>query len=104
MRGLFFKIFVIFWIAQSLIFVISTAVIINRRSPRPDFLFSAIFDSIRDESSQAALMFESGGCAEMNAVRRPPGKSVALEDETGRVLCGSSIPAVPGDLSSASQI
>ena len=30
MRGLFFKVFIIFWIAQSLIFVISTALIVRR--------------------------------------------------------------------------
>ena len=34
MRSLFFKIFIIFWIAQSLIFVISTSLILNRRIPR----------------------------------------------------------------------
>ena len=37
MRGLFFKIFIIFWIAQSLIFVISTAFILAHRFPRPNF-------------------------------------------------------------------
>jgi len=33
MRSLFFKIFIIFWIAQSLVFVISTALILSRRFP-----------------------------------------------------------------------
>ena len=45
MRGLFFKIFIIFWIAQSLIFVISTALILHRRFP-PPFLWPALSSTI----------------------------------------------------------
>ena len=36
MRGLFFKVFIIFWIAQSMIFVISTALIVRHHFDRPD--------------------------------------------------------------------
>ena len=62
MRSLFFKIFIIFWIAQSLIFVISTALILNRRIPRPVFL-SPIFEDLRTDSVNAVSAFESNGCS-----------------------------------------
>ena len=42
MRGLFFKVFIIFWIAQSLIFVISTALIVRHHFESPDVVFDAL--------------------------------------------------------------
>ncbi len=100
MRTLFFKIFIIFWIAQSLIFVISTTVIIKSRSPRPDFFLNAVFDGMRSASAEAASVYESGGCDALSRMRRPPDNIVVLEDESGKELCGdsrlSSLPANAG--------
>lgn len=92
MRGLFFKIFIIFWIAQSLIFVISTAVIISHRVPRPEFLLGALSEDLRRESSEAISAFESGGCAALSANARERRNSFVLEDSEGRALCPSSVP------------
>ena len=46
MRSLFFKIFIIFWIAQSLIFVISTGFILAHRFPRPNFMLDPAFNNL----------------------------------------------------------
>ena len=51
MRSLFFKIFIIFWIAQTLIFVISTALILARRFPRPASMLDPAFSSLRAEAA-----------------------------------------------------
>jgi two-component system sensor histidine kinase CpxA len=92
MRSLFFKIFVIFWIAQSLIFVISTALIISHRVPRPEFLLGALSNDLRRESSDAASAFESGGCAALTASSVKHESNFVLEDTEGKALCASSIP------------
>lgn len=87
MRGLFFKVFIIFWIAQSLIFVISTAVILHRRFPRPDPFLDPIFSGIARESATAASNFETGGCDAMRASLQRSGRTVVLADEFGQELC-----------------
>ena len=94
MRSLFFKIFIIFWIAQSLIFVISTALILNRRIPRPVFL-SPIFDDLRSDSINAVDAFESKGCAGLIDYAHTRRYTIALKDESGHGLCASGdVPAV----------
>jgi two-component system sensor histidine kinase CpxA len=94
MRSLFFKIFIIFWIAQSLIFVISTTMIINRRIPRPVFL-GPIFEDVRTDSTNAVALFESKGCGDLIAYAAAHRYTVALRDEAGHDVCASgSVPAV----------
>jgi len=94
MRSLFFKIFIIFWIAQSLIFVISTALILNSRIPRPVFL-SPIFEDLRSDSVNAVSAFESQGCAGLADYAHTRRYGVALKDAAGRTLCTSGdVPPV----------
>ncbi len=54
MRGLFFKIFIIFWIAQSLIFMISTALIVRHHFESPDVLFDGLHSSLENDAQRAA--------------------------------------------------
>ena len=89
MRSLFFKIFIIFWIAQSLIFVISTALIVRHRVPHPEFILNVLFDEVRYESSEATTAFESGGCAALDAAVEKAGNSFTLEYENGTAVCPS---------------
>ena len=104
MRSLFFKIFIIFWIAQSLIFVISTALIIRHRVPHPEFILNALFDDVRYESSEATLAFESGGCAALDAAVEKSGNSFALEYENGTATCPSATRlTVPYGVGSATE-
>jgi hypothetical protein len=49
MRGLFFKVFIILWIMQSLIFVISTALIVRHHFDSPDVFFDAMHSGLRSE-------------------------------------------------------
>src|ERR1039458_1897353 len=67
MRGLFFKVFVILWIAQSLIFVISTALIVRHHFDSPDVLFDALPSSLHIEARESMSTFESGVSDRNNA-------------------------------------
>ena len=90
MRGLFFKVFVIFWIAQSLIFVISTALIVRHHFGGPDVLIDALDSSLQTDAIRAAANYETGGCDALYAFGANLSQSIALEDSTGRNLCRSA--------------
>ena len=76
-----------FWIAQCLIYVVSTVLIIQHYVPSSEFLLGVLSDGLHRNSSQAVSAFESGGCAALPAFSKEPSTSFALEDETGRMLC-----------------
>lgn len=97
MRGLFFKIFIIFWIAQSLIFVISTTLIVRHRfQPSPDVLRSSLYTSLHAEAAAAAATFESGGCGALGTSEAGRQEEFAFEDAAGGSLCasGALVPSV----------
>ncbi len=96
MRGLFLKIFAIFWIAQTLIFLISTALILRHRRPSPGIIFDTLFSSLRSQARETASAFESGGCATLDTWAAAHHQNIALEDAEGRELCGATAPASPG--------
>ena len=96
MRGLFFKIFIIFWIAQSLIFVISTAFILAHRFPRPNFMLDPAFNNLTANAVEGSKRFESGGCAAFNAYAQQRNETLALADANGKVLCGQAPPVNEG--------
>jgi len=102
MRGLFFKVFIILWIAQSLIFVISTALILRQHWDSPVVAFDALYSSLRNEARESAATYETGGCEAMRAYAGAHEHAIALKDGTGRDLCavpgaqGLVIVAVPG--------
>ena len=106
MRGLFFKIFIIFWIAQSLIFVISTTLIVRHRfQPSPDVLRSSLYGSLHAEAAVAAAAFESGGCGALRTSVAGRQEENALEDAAGRNLCASdALPPSVDMLSTSSGI
>jgi two-component system, OmpR family, sensor histidine kinase CpxA len=95
MRGLFFKIFIIFWIAQSFIFVISTTLIVRHRfQPSPDVLRSSLYAGLQAEAATAVAAFESGGCGALGANVRGRQEETTLGDAAGGNLCASGeIPA-----------
>jgi len=95
MRGLFFKVFVILWIAQSLIFVISTALIVRHHFDSPDVFFDALYSSLHNEARESVSTFESGGCDALLAYAGAHDHAIALSDAAGNDLC-----AVPGAQSS----
>jgi len=96
MRGLFFKIFIIFWIAQSLIFVISTAFILAHRFPRPNFMLDPAFNNLSANAVEGAKRFESGGCTAFNEYGKQRHENLALADANGKILCGQTPPVTAG--------
>jgi two-component system sensor histidine kinase CpxA len=90
MRGLFFKIFIIFWIAQSLIFVISTAFILAHRYPRPNFFLDPAFNNLTANAIEGANRFEAGGCGGFTAYAEQRHEDLALADNGGKILCGQT--------------
>lgn len=87
MRGLFFKIFLIFWIAQSLTFVISTALIVRRHFGGPDVLFDVVNSTIEREAQLTANAYEAGGCAAVSTYAANISQTIALTSATGQQLC-----------------
>src|ERR1019366_1932890 len=104
MRGLFFKVFIILWIAQSLIFVISTSLLVRHYFDSPDVFFDAMHSGLRSEAKESVAAFETGGCDAMLAHASASEHSVALLDATGQNLCAmagaqsSLTGAVPEDI------
>lgn len=88
MRGLFLKIFAIFWLAQSLIFVISTALIVRQRFPSPNIVSDALDSNLRHDAAVALQAYDANGCAGFadNKVRHEP-SGAALLDLQGKVIC-----------------
>jgi two-component system sensor histidine kinase CpxA len=90
MRGLFFKVFIIFWIAQSMIFVISTALIVRHHFERPDVMFDELNSRLQNDAAKAASFYESGGCAAFNAYGASIAQTIALVSPAGQNLCGAA--------------
>ncbi len=91
MRGLFLKIFAIFWIAQTLIFLISTALILQRRRPSPRIFFETMSDVLRVEAEQSLQAYQSGGCTAFVQYATDHQQTLTLEDGRGHTLCGSPV-------------
>ncbi len=96
MRGLFLKIFAIFWLAQSLIFIISTTLILREHFPGPSW--TDAFDATLKHNATLALHdFETSGCDSfrVGTSRFEPSGS-ALLSSNGQLLCSTTnAPAVP---------
>jgi len=87
MRGLFFKVFIIFWIAQSLIFVISTALIVRHHFEGPEAPFDTLDSSLQNDGNAGAAAWERGGCSALEAYGASIAQTVSLADAKGRPLC-----------------
>ena len=95
MRGLFFKIFIIFWIAESLIFVISTALILRRHFEGPEVFFDMLNSTFVNYGSRAAVAYETGGCPALRSFGVQIGQQVVLTDSAGQDLCNPAAPPLP---------
>ena len=95
MRGLFFKIFIIFWIAESLIFVISTALILRRHFEGPEVFFDMLNSTFVNYGRRAAVAYETGGCPALHSFGAQIDQQVSLTDSAGRDLCDPAAPALP---------
>jgi two-component system sensor histidine kinase CpxA len=96
MRGLFLKIFAIFWLAQSLIFIISTTLILRQHFPGP--AASEAFDTTLNHTATLALRdFETTGCPGFrNSTTRFEPSGAALLNASGQLLCTTAnAPTLP---------
>ncbi len=96
MRGLFFKVFIIFWIAQSLIFVISTALIVRHHFESPEMLFDTLDSTLKVDAQGAVVAWETGGCGAVKAYGASVAQTVALADGAGQILCKPEGMELPG--------
>ncbi|HEY0262901.1 MAG TPA: ATP-binding protein [Granulicella sp.] len=95
MRGLFLKIFTILWLAQSLIFVISTSLIVRQRFPSPNIVSDALDSNLYHNASSALQAYEANGCSGfMDNTKRNEPSGATLLDEQGQTVC--STPNAPG--------
>jgi two-component system sensor histidine kinase CpxA len=90
MRGLFFKIFIIFWIAQSLIFVISTALIVRRHFEGPQATFELLNSTMQTDARGAVRAYEAGGCGALRAYGAGISQAVALQNASGKLVCAAA--------------
>ena len=105
MRSLFFKIFVIFWIAQSLIFAISTVLIVRHHFESPDVLFDGLHSSLENDARRAVAAYESGGCATVDALGAQIEQQIALKDAAGQDLCNAAgLPLPPASADNPTHI
>lgn len=91
MRGLFLKIFAIFWIAQSLIFLISTALILRHRRPSPQVLYEALSSTLQNEATESLAAYESGGCSAFVSYAAGHHQDLTLQSANGQTLCGPAV-------------
>ena len=104
MRSLFFKIFIIFWIAQSLIFLISTALILASRFPHPASILDPAFTSLRTEATQGLSAFDSKGCKGFEEFATDRREMLALVDESGSTVCGNAQLNTGAQVASAADV
>ena len=95
MRGLFFKVFIILWIAESLIFVISTALIVRHHFDTPVVVFDALFSSLHNEAREASAVYEAGGCNALRTYAAAHDHQISLSDLTGQDACASAGAQTP---------
>ena len=94
MRGLFAKIFLGFWIAQSLTFLISTVLILRRQFVRPNEIMDVVNTTMPSTGTTAANAYETGGCTGLQQFAASLHQTIYLAETTGQVLCGESVPPV----------
>lgn len=90
MRGLFLKIFAIFWVAQSLIFVITTALILEHRRLPPEAMLDVLQSPMHEESKVSVAAYESGGCAALESYAVAHEQRIVLEDQRGKNVCSAA--------------
>jgi two-component system sensor histidine kinase CpxA len=99
MRRLFLRIFAIFWLAQSLIFIISTTQIVRQRFPSPHTVGDALDSNLQHNADMGVRAYDTGGCSAFadNANRHEPSGAMLLK-QNGEVVCRTSPALSVADL------
>jgi two-component system sensor histidine kinase CpxA len=91
MRGLFAKIFLGFWIAQSLTFLISTVLILRRQFVRPNEVMGVLNTTLPNAATAAANAYEAGGCAGLQQFAASLRQTIYLADTPTHFLCEANV-------------
>jgi two-component system sensor histidine kinase CpxA len=96
MRGLFTKVFIFFWVAQSLTFLITTLLIFQHRyGPRPDQSEDALSAIMLTQARAAASLYETQGCPALSKYAATIGDVVYLAEDTKQFLCQRADSKLP---------
>ena len=87
-RGLFLKIFVFFWLAQSIIVLLSAVLIVRQRYEKSDAVFDALFSMLQTQGDYALRAYEIGGCTGLMDYRQAQDQRFQLADSTMNPVCG----------------
>ncbi len=102
MRGLFTKIFLGFWIAQSLTFFISTMLILQHRFIRPGDVMEVLNATMPSVVTAAVNAYERDGCLGLRQFAESLHQTIYLADSPTHVLCETQVSsAAAGALSAA---
>src|ERR1700761_256792 len=93
LRGLFTKIFLGFWIAQSVTFFISTMLIVRHRFARPNEMMEVLNSTLPSAAAAAANAYEASGCSGLQQFAGSLRQTVYLADSTKHFLCQGAGPA-----------
>ena len=91
MRGLFAKIFLGFWIAQSLTFLISTVLILRHQFVRPNEMMGVLNATLPTAATAAANAYEAAGCAGLRQFAGSLHRTIYLADTPAHFLCETDI-------------
>src|ERR1700677_4734116 len=91
MRGLFTKIFLGFWIAQSLTFVISTMLILQHHFVRPSEMMEVLTSTLPSAGAAAVNAYETAGCSGLRQYRESIHQTIYLADRPNHSLCGIAL-------------
>jgi two-component system, OmpR family, sensor histidine kinase CpxA len=94
MRGLFTKIFLSFWIAQSLTFIISTMLILQHHWVRPNEMMEALDATFPTVAVAAVNAYEAAGCSGLQEYAAALRQTIYLADTPSHFLCQT--PAASG--------
>lgn len=103
MRGLFTKIFLGFWIAQSLTFIISTMLILQHRFVRPDELIEVLKATLPATAADAVKAYETAGCTGLARYSESLRQTVYLADTSTHFLCDRVVSPAAADALSAAE-
>ena len=87
MRGLFTKIFLGFWIAQSLTFTITTMLLVRHRFVRPNEIEAVLDATLPSAIATAINAYETGGCDALQQYAASLRQTIYLTDSAHNFLC-----------------
>src|ERR1700721_2156639 len=93
MRGLFTKIFLGFWIAQSLTFTITTMLLVRHRFVRPHESEAVLDATLPSAIATAINAYETDGCDALQQYAASLRQTIYLTDSAHRFLCARLTPS-----------